>query len=458
MTYKNSNCSILLLFFLFTHGIILAQNPKADGYKGIWFTLGQFSEYGDKYSGGLGTYTANHIPIAIYAPEVKKTFFVYGGTTSKDERYLLIMISYFDHQKKVVPRPVIVYDKLGVNDPHDNASISIDDQGYIWVFVSGRAKARPGFIFKSNAPYSIEGFEKILQKEMTYPQPWWRKGEGFLYLFTKYTKGRELYWSTSRDGKTWAPDQKLAGMGGHYQVSNYNGKKLVSVFNYHPGGNVDKRTNIYLLQTDDSGKTWKTIDGQIVMPPLSNPKNEAIVKDYEAEGKLVYINDLSFDADGNPVILAVVSKDFKPGPKGNPREWTVIHWKDGKWKFIKVCESTHNYDMGSLYIEKNGWTIIGPTETGPQKWGTGGEMALWQSTDEGINWKKVRDITRQSTYNQSYARRPLNASDDFYAFWADGDADKISPSRLYFTNKTGEKVWMLPYDMKKDFEKPIQLK
>jgi len=55
--------------------------PKDDGYRGIWFTLGQFSDapygrgswksfwdYGDKYSGGLGTYTAKHVPIAIYAP------------------------------------------------------------------------------------------------------------------------------------------------------------------------------------------------------------------------------------------------------------------------------------------------------------------------------------------------------------------------------------------------------
>ena len=304
---------LLATLALVLSGTASAQNSRADGYKGIWFTLGQFSEYGDKYSGGLGTYTANHIPIAIYSPEVNKTFFVYGGTTAKDERHLLIMISYFDHTKNVVPKPVIVYDKMGVDDPHDNASVSIDDQGYIWVFVSGRAKARPGLIFKSTAPFSIDNFEKILQKEMTYPQPWWRKGEGFLYLFTKYTKGRELYWSTSRDGKTWTPDQKLAGMGGHYQVTNYNGKKLVSVFNYHPGGNVDKRTNIYLLQTDDSGKTWKTVAGLPVNPPLTNPKNEALVRDYEAEGKLAYINDLNFDANDNPVILAVISKSFKPG-------------------------------------------------------------------------------------------------------------------------------------------------
>ncbi|NQT12298.1 MAG: hypothetical protein HQ582_06105, partial [Planctomycetes bacterium] len=44
--------------------------PKDDGYRGIWFTLGQYSDtpyakrfwdYGDKYSGGLGTYTAKHV-------------------------------------------------------------------------------------------------------------------------------------------------------------------------------------------------------------------------------------------------------------------------------------------------------------------------------------------------------------------------------------------------------------
>ena len=33
----------------------------AQGYRGIWYTLGQVeSEYGDKYSGGLGTYTVKH--------------------------------------------------------------------------------------------------------------------------------------------------------------------------------------------------------------------------------------------------------------------------------------------------------------------------------------------------------------------------------------------------------------
>jgi len=454
MTFNKYVWPLVVIITITFSGKVNSQNLRVNGYRGIWFMLGQFSEYGDKYSGGLGTYTANHIPVAIYAPKVGKTFFVYGGTTSKEERHLLIMISYYDHRKKVVPKPVIVYDKLGVDDPHDNASISVDGQGYIWVFVSGRNTRRPGLIFKSVKPYDIESFEKIKEGEMTYPQPWWIGNKGFFYLFTKYTNGRELYWTTSADGKTWAPEQKLAGMGGHYGLSGISGNKVVSVFNYHPGGDVNKRTNLYLLQSDDLGKSWKTIGGNTVRTPVTDTHSEALVKDFEAEGKLVYLNDLNFDSQGNPVVLAVVSKGFEPGPKGDPREWMVIHYKNGKWLYSKVCESTHNYDMGSLYIEKNKWTIIGPTEAGPQKWGTGGEMALWQSNDDGISWKKIRNITHNSAFNHSYARRPLHADEDFYAFWADGDADKISESRIYFTNKKGDKVWMLPYNMNTDFEKP----
>ncbi|MEJ7694210.1 BNR-4 repeat-containing protein [Daejeonella sp.] len=447
---------ILISLILYTSNI-LAQNSRANGYKGIWFTLGQYSAYGDKYSGGLGTYTSSHTPIAIYSKPVNKTFFVYGGTTQQDEKHLLIMISFFDHKKKIVPKPVIVYDKKNTDDPHDNASLSIDDKGYIWVFVSGRNTVRPGLIFKSSTPYQIDKFEQILTGEMTYPQPWFVKDKGFVYLFTKYTKGRELYWTTSKGGDIWEPEQKLAGMGGHYQISNIKDGKLVTAFNYHPGGDVNKRTNIYLLQTDDMGKTWKNIHGEIMPTPLINKQSKALVKDYESERKLVYLNDLNFDEQGNPVILTVVSTGFEPGPKSDPRDWMIIHWKNGQWNFHKVSSSTHNYDMGSLYIDKKTWQIVGPTEPGPQKYGAGGEIALWESKDEGLTWIKKRRVTQNSIRNHTYVRRPLNAQNEFYAFWADGNTDAFSESVLYYSNKKG-KVRILPYQMDKDFEKPLQLK
>ena len=47
----------------------------------------QFSEEGDKYSGGLGTYTAKHVPMAIYVPEVEKIFLVYGGAKERQDIY-----------------------------------------------------------------------------------------------------------------------------------------------------------------------------------------------------------------------------------------------------------------------------------------------------------------------------------------------------------------------------------
>jgi len=241
----------------------------ADGYRGIWFTLGQFSEYGDKYSGGLGTYTADHIPIAIYSAAVNKTFFVYGGTI-KDQKHLLIMASYYDHATGQVPRPTLVLDKGGVNDPHDNAALVLDAQGYLWVFVSGRATARPGWKFRSKRPYSVEDFEFIRQDEMTYPQPRFIPGFGFFNLFTKYTNGRELYWETSTNGINWSAHQKLAGIGGHYQVSNVRSDGLVaSFFNRHPGGDVDKRTDLYYLQTTNYGATWTTASGLPVTVPLT---------------------------------------------------------------------------------------------------------------------------------------------------------------------------------------------
>ena len=41
------------------------ENSIVDGYRGIWYTIKQGHEYGDKYSGGLGTYTMKHIPMAV---------------------------------------------------------------------------------------------------------------------------------------------------------------------------------------------------------------------------------------------------------------------------------------------------------------------------------------------------------------------------------------------------------
>ncbi len=77
--------------------------PHDDGYRGIWYSnQAQGDEYVYKYSGGLGTYCAKHRPFAVYAPEVKKMFFCYGGSP-KGKNTLVHMVSYYDHKTGMVP-------------------------------------------------------------------------------------------------------------------------------------------------------------------------------------------------------------------------------------------------------------------------------------------------------------------------------------------------------------------
>ena len=465
---------IPLLVLLATASAAAAQPTRvltqstADGYRGIWFTLGQRSAHGDKYSGGLASYTANHVPIAIHAGKANKTFFVYGGT-AKGARHLLIMASYFDHTTGKVPRPTIVHDKRGVNDPHDNAAIALDGAGHVWVFVSGRARQRPGLIYRSTAPFSVTAFEKIDEREMTYPQPRFLEGDGrgFFYLFTKYTKGRELYWQTSADGCTWEAEQKLAGFGGHYQVSGRfeggggvaaAGDVIGTAFMWHPNGKVDARTNLYYVQTADFGATWTTADRRpLGKLPLAAGKNDALLIDYKSQKLNVYIHDLNFDAHGRPAILYLTSKGHRPGPEQGPRVWRVTRFDGTTWRTRDVCESDHNYDTGALFIDDDHqWTVVGPTLPGPQPHGTGGDVAFWSSADGGKTWRQTRTLTRDSRFNHSYVRRVVRGKPPFEFLWADGDPNQFSESRLYFGSLASGKYHELPYDMPEESAEPTE--
>lgn len=445
-------CSCVLPVILLSTGV---SSEKASGYRGIWYSnQPSGDEYVYKYSGGLGTYTANHVPIAIYAPEVNKTFFVYGGSKPLSEnKRLLEMISYYDHETGTVPKPTIVMEK-GTDDAHHNPALSIDKEGYLWVFCASHG-GKDGFIYRSTKPYSIESFDLVMQREFSYPQPWYFDDFGFVFLFTKYTRGRELYVSTSKDGIHWTEDRKYAGFDGHYQSSWKWRNKIGTSFNWHPPvGGLNARTNLYYMETSDYGQTWTNAAGKKLELPLSSEKNDALVREYQKEGWLVYINDVNFDRNGRPAIFYNLSRGYESGPKFGERVMMVARWTGTRWEFSEVGKTDHNYDMGSLYIEDDGtWRIIAPSTTGPQPWSTGGEVAMWVSRDEGRTWTKLRDLTAGSTMNHHYIRRALDAHPDFYAFWADGDAFKLSESHLFFSTRDGH-VRVLPFTMTRDSAMP----
>lgn len=442
------------------------RNEKIDGYRGIWFELNQKFPYGDKYSGALATYTAKHIPLAVYAPEVNKTFFVYGGTTRANERHLLCMVGSYDHNTGMVSKPIVAYDKKKVDDPHDNPTILIDDEGYIWIFVSGRGTERLGVKLRSRKPFSIDGFDIMVISEFTYPQIF-NTNKGFFHFFTKYKflGVRELYFDAYLNEKTWLPSKLLASipsgknkLSGHYQISNQfnEGQILGTFFNRHVNGNVDTRTDLYYIQTTDHGTTWTTVEGRKIAIPVNRVNSRTRVIDYLGQHKNVYLKDMAFDKNGHPVCLYITSGGHEPGPKNGPYEWRVTFWTGTEWITKVVCESDHNYDMGSIFIEDAIWKIVAPTEDGPQKYGVGGEIAIWVSNTSGNTWSKEKVITKNSELNHSYIRRPIGSKAPFSFFWANGNPEKISKSHLFFGDFDGN-VFELPYTMTEDWEKPKKI-
>ena len=437
-------------------------NGKYDGYRGVWYCCGKSEnpEYVYKYSGGLGTYCAKHIPHAWYVKEANKTFFTYGGARDGTQTHLVHMVSHYDHATGRVPRPTILLDKE-TTDAHDNPVISVDDDGHIWVFSSSHGTARPSYISRSTAPYSVDRFKLVWTGNYSYPQPAYLSGKGWLLMHTYYEGGRTIRMMTSPDGVDWSERRLLSRIHqGHYEISRpYKNVKVGSAFNYHPNvPRVFKRTNLYYMETRDVGETWTNAQGEPLDMPLTEPDNPALVHDYKSEGLNVYMKDISYDAKGNPIILHLTSGGNEPGPENMPRTWRTARWTGAEWD-IQGGDiiSDNNYDTGSLYIESERlWRIIGPTEVGPQQYNSGGEVAMWVSRDMGKTWKMVRQMTVSSEYNHGYVRRPVNAHPDFYGFWADGHGREVSESRLYFCNKNGD-VFRLPKEMTEDFAEPERI-
>ena len=433
----------------------ILMNRSVNGYRGIWYSNQPTGdEYVYKYSGGLGTYCAKHIPMAVYAPAVRTTFFVYGGVRVDDpggRATLIEMIGSYDHRTGLLGRPVALIDK-GTTDAHDNPVLSLDEEGRLWVFASSHGTARPSYILRSRRPHDISEFDIVCETNFSYPQPWHIPGKGFLFLHTVYRGGRALHWSVSPDGVAWSEPSLLSLVDeGHYQVSWPRGERVGTAFNFHPKGlGLNHRTNLYYIETGDMGATWRCADGAPIPVPLRSRDDArpALVHDYEAEGLKVYMKDIAYDGRGRPAILHLVSRGWEPGPGKGPREWRIAYWTGETWRLPTVTVSDNNYDTGSLHIEADGlWRVLGPTETGPQPYNPGGEIAVWTSRDEGETWTRTRQVTAGSPYNHTYVRKPVNAHPDFYAYWADGHGRQPSESRLYFCNRDGDRAFRMPASM-----------
>lgn len=430
------------------------KNEVMDGYRGTWYEVGKKTEYGRLYSGGLGTFNGKHIPLAVYSDKAKKTFFTYGGID--DDKKLCCMVSYYDHRKQRVPKPVVVY-RDTVNDPHINPVLCIDGQGYIWVFVSGRTKQPLGYKYRSRKPLNIDRFDLVSEEEFSYPQPWYVEGEGFIHLFGKNPGQWEVTFETSKDGLTWSEDTPIAAIRaegdqrtGHYQISNQRKNLIGVMFQRHLNGNSNRRTDLYYMQTTNMGKTWQAADGQTLQIPVTRPDAPCRVADYVERGRNVYLKDLNYDSEGNPVLVYLTSGGSEPGPESGPYDLMMARWDGNDWVFSEIGKADHNYDNAALFTEGGEWTLVYQGIHSPYPYAVGGEITLKRSADKGVTWGVAERVTSGSTRNNGYVRRSAGGRAPFNYLWADGDPHAFSESAIWFGDLEGN-TWKLPRQMEEDF-------
>jgi hypothetical protein len=230
---------------------------------------------------------------------------------------------------------------------------------------------------------------------------------------------------------------------------------VATVFNYHPeSGGLNRRTNLYYMETRDGGRSFCNARGEPLDLPLRAVDNPARILELESHGLLVYLKDLQFDANGHPVILYLTSRGYQAGPANDPRTLRVRRYDGTAWQDAPVTTTDHNYDHGSLYLEaQNRWVILAPTGPGPQRYNTGGEIERFVSTDGARTWRRSQALTAGSRFNHTYLRRPVDAHPGFYGLWADGHGRQRSASSLYFVTRD-QQVFRLPRRMIADRERP----
>ena len=227
------------------------------------------------------------------------------------------------------------------------------------------------------------------ETNFSYGQPWYVPGAGSCSCTPKYTvRAARLRFMTSPDGLTWSEPAPLVKIDmGDYQITWGRGETVASAFDFHPKPlGLDARTNLYYLQTRDLGRPGPPPPANRSKLPLSQPDNPALVHDYQAEKKLVYIKDVNFDADGRPVVLFLTSKGISPARKtapanGRPRAGPGTRWIDPPV-----------HDLGpqlrprlALHRARRPLARDRPDRARPQPFGTGGDMVMWTSPDQGAD-------------------------------------------------------------------------
>lgn len=422
------------------------ERMKSD-YRGVWYCCGTVNLLDGNnhvYSGPMATYSAWHRPMAVYAPAVNRTYFVFGNERNAPA------IGSYEHDTRTFARPVV----LGANpdgDAHRNPTLALDDTGRLYVFFG--AHNDPTRVLRSERPCETGAWREcaaIVDPATSYPQPYQLLPGEMFVSYRERSSGWRSRVSRSH-GETWEDPVDIVEFEGNdiYAVSiaetgDYP-RRIHLAWSRLGGGSDEeirtkhlwaRRYNIYYAFSQDGGRTWRRSDGGLYKLPVREADAEKL---YESGERGVWLKDIQLGPDGRPLILFIEADPFT----------YVSHWKCGRlrgdgWGFSNIAVGDHMYDDGGIVIEDGSVTVYAPT-TASQPGEDGGEIDVWRSADGDGPWKRGEPLTEGSDLSHNNVKVVFNheaGPGDMQVTWSYGDS--VSPpstaeSRLFAYGRNMER-------------------
>lgn len=395
------------------------------GINSIWFSLGA-EVYGGipKYSGAFGTYTANHTPMAIR--HNNKIFFTYSRVTLQHHE---IGIASIDQGTGIKQESLLrLIPPVAGLDPHQNATVTISQTGYIYVFQAARSLEQAeyllGRVYRSRTPNTLptandvfnidtQQYDPNYYHSMSYIQPWYFDSQQVI-IYTNYTNVNGYGFRRPSVKNSCFPAGQNLLTSGAYAISLLDKGRLHLVHNYlmEKDGNpshADARRNIYYMYSDDYGCTWKNRVGNLLALPIDLANNNTTLihtstnSNYGTTNNLqyIYLEDIFINSDNELNILAVnsTSEDPRTGTKMH-----FVHKIDGSRTFL--ADSGHNYNVGNFYSVDNVDYVIFPYSNISNY--AAGFMAIKKRT-HGNNWEYTDCFSDTEHAGWNYSRRIHNS-------------------------------------------------
>lgn len=383
------------------------QYRAAVPYTGLWYGISGY------YRGASATFPSNMQPMAVYDAPSNRTYMVW----SNGYWPAAIVIAFYDHATGTIGGVARIID-LPDADGHRNASMLIDDLGFIYVFANG--KSSPTWVRKSRYPRDTSSWDwaSSLPGQNTYAQPHMLV-PGEITVFFRPTPS--FGWGYRRSinrGASWGPAVEVVrpanpAVDGVYAQSASRGGIVHLVWTVLDSRLPQARRNLWHAQSA-GGVIWESAAGSPLGLPIDARAGAECV--FDSGGDQVNTQDLAIDSEGN--LLVLVSHGTIPGAW----RWKLVKRKNGAWQAFDVgAIGDRQFDNGGLIVDSDTHLrAILPTGPGAVAGEDGGNIEEWLSLDAGETWTLNRRLTNDA-YNHNHVKVVKDGQATCRAFWSYGD-------------------------------------